>query len=251
MPTAPVVLITGGAGGLGLATARAFAAAGHAVALLDATEEAAAAARSALPFAVTAVTADVTDRRAVEAAVTEVTRALGAPEVLVNGAGVARSSPLFPVDDALWTRTLAVNATGPWIVSTAVLPGMLAARAAGGAGGAIVNVASTASFKAYKYVAAYVASKHALLGLTRALAEDLRGKGITVNAVCPGFMDTPMTERTVATIARTTGRSPAEARATIAAMNASGRIVTPEEIADAILALATDPRRTGEHVVIE
>ena len=90
-----------------------------------------------------------------------------------------------------------------------------------------------------------------MLGLTRALAEDLRGKGVTVNAVCPGFMDTPMTERTVATISRTTGRSAEQARATVAAMNPSGRIVSPEEVADAILALALDTRRTGEHVVIE
>lgn len=242
----PLVLITGGAGGLGLATARRFRAAGHRVALLDRTPESAAAARTSLGGDLLSVVADVTDRRAVEAAVAEVVRAAGPVSVLVNGAGIAQSSPLFPPDDALFARTLAVNVTGAWIVSTAVLPGMLGPRR-----GAIVNVASTASFKAYKYVAAYVASKHGVLGLTRALAEDLRGKGVTVNAVCPGFMDTPMTERTVATIARTTGRSAAEARASIAALNPSGRIVTPEEVADAILALALDPRRTGEHVVIE
>jgi NAD(P)-dependent dehydrogenase (short-subunit alcohol dehydrogenase family) len=243
---APVVLITGGAGGLGLATAKRFQAAKHRVVLLDRPGTDWAPSHAALGFPVATVTADVTDRAQVETALAEMGRAFGAPNVLVNGAGIAESSPLSPPDDALWDRTLAVNAKGVWVVSTAVLAGMLAAKR-----GSIVNVASTASFKAYKYVAAYVASKHAVLGLTRALAEDLRGKGVTVNAVCPGFMDTPMTERTVATIARTTGRSAEQARATIAAMNPSGRIVSPEEVADAILALALDTRRTGEHVVIE
>lgn len=242
----PLVLITGGAGGLGLAAARCFHAAGHRVALLDRTPESGAAARAALGFDVLTVSADVTDRPAVEAALGEVLRQGGVPQVLVNGAGIAQSSPLFPPDDALFRRTLEVNVTGVWIVSTAVLGGMLSSRR-----GAIVNVASTAAFKATRYVAAYVASKHAVLGLTRALAEDVRGKGVTVNAVCPGFMDTPMTERTVAAITRSTGRSAAEARAALAALNPSGRIVTPEEVADAILALALDPRRTGEHVVIE
>jgi len=245
MPAAPVVLVTGGTGGLGLAVARRFHAAGHAVALLDRaapTREATA----ALGFPSLHAEADVTDRRSVEAALARVTSSLGAPQVLVNGAGIAESGPLLPPDDALFDRAQAVNVKGSWIVATAVLPAMLAARK-----GAIVNVASTASFKAYKYVAAYVASKHAVLGLTRALAEDLRGKGVSVNAVCPGFMDTPMTERTVATIVRTTGRAPEAARATIAAMNASGRLISPDEAADAILALALDPRRTGEHVVLE
>ena len=243
---APVVLITGGAGGLGLATAKRFHAAGHRVVLLDRPGTDWAPSHAALGAPVATVAADVTDRGQVEAALGEVARAFGAPTVLVNGAGIAESSPLTPPDDVLWERTMAVNVTGTWVVSTAVLNRMLAAKA-----GAIVNVASTASFKAYKYVAAYVASKHAVLGLTRAFAEDLRGKGVTVNAVCPGFMDTPMTDRTVATISRATGRSAEQARATIAAMNPSGRIVSPDEVADAILALALDPRRTGEHVVIE
>lgn len=245
-PGAPVVLITGGAGGLGLCTARRFGAAGHRVALLDRTREAGLEASRALGFAVTTVTADVRDRRAVEAAVAEVSALLGPPSVLVNNAGIAQASPLFPPDDALFERTLAVNVTGAWIAATAVLPGMLAAGR-----GSIVNVASTASLRASRHIAAYVASKHALLGLTRALAEDLRAKAVRVNAVCPGFMATPMTERSVEAVVRATKRPPEEARAALAAMNASGRLVDPAEVADAILALALDPRRTGEHVVLE
>jgi NAD(P)-dependent dehydrogenase (short-subunit alcohol dehydrogenase family) len=245
-PAAPVVLITGGAGGLGIATAKRFHRAGFRVVLLDRPGTDWAPARAAIGAPVGTVTADVTDRKQVEAALEEAGRAFGPPGTVVNGAGIAQSGSLAPPDDDLFDRTLAVNLKGTWIVSTAALPGMLASGK-----GAIVNVASTAAFKAYKYVVAYVASKHAVLGLTRALAEDLRAKNVTVNAVCPGFMDTPMTDRTVATIVRATGRTPEQARATIAAMNPSGRIVTPDEVADAILALALDTRRTGEHVVLE
>jgi NAD(P)-dependent dehydrogenase (short-subunit alcohol dehydrogenase family) len=251
MPNPPVVLITGGSGGLGLAVARRFHEAGHAVALLDRGSRRSPAGQPP-PVAsvgtgpeVLHVTADVSERAAVERAVAEVGERLGAPTVLVNAAGLAESRPLLPPDDALFDRTFAVNVKGAWIASTAVLPAMLAAKH-----GAIVNVASTAALKGSKYVAAYVASKHALLGLTRALAEDLRGKGVTVNAVCPGFLDTPMTERTVANIVRATGRTPEAARAEIAALNDSGRLIAPDEVADAILALALDPRRSGEHVVV-
>jgi NAD(P)-dependent dehydrogenase (short-subunit alcohol dehydrogenase family) len=240
----PVVLITGGGGGLGLATAQRFHAAGHAVALLDRAGAAGAAER--LGFPVLGLKADVAVRAQVEAAVAEATARLGAPSALVNAAGVAESSPLLPPDDALFERALAVNATGVWIASTAVLPAMLARKE-----GAIVTVASTAALKPYRYVAAYVAAKHAALGLTRALAADLQGRGVRVNAVCPGFMDTPMTERSVATIARTTGSPPAQARARLAALNASGRLISPQEVADAVLALVLDPRRSGEHVVLE
>lgn len=244
MPERPVVLITGGGGGLGLATARRFHAAGHAVALLD--RSGGAGAEQRLGFAVLGLQADVAERAQVEAAVAEATARLGAPSVLVHAAGVAESAPLLPPDDALFERALRVNVTGVWIASTAVLPAMLARKR-----GAIVTVASTAALKPFRYVAGYVAAKHAALGLTRALAEELRGKGVCVNAVCPGFMDTPMTERSVANISRTTGAEPAEARARLAAMNACGRLISPEEVADAVLALALDPRRTGEHVVLE
>ncbi len=161
----------------------------------------------------------------------------------MNAAGVAESAPVLPPDDALFDRTLATNVRGPWVVTTACLPDMVAARR-----GAVVNVASTAGLRAFKYVAAYVASKHALVGLTRALAEDLRSKGVTVNAVCPGFLDTPMTDRTVAKIMAATGRTRAEAITDVLATDHQPRLLHPDEVAAAVMALVADPSVTGTAV---
>jgi NAD(P)-dependent dehydrogenase (short-subunit alcohol dehydrogenase family) len=233
-------LVTGGAGGLGRALARALAQAGHQVALLGRSAAALEDARGALRASgvrVETVVADVASRPAVEAALAS----LGAPPlVLVNAAGIARSSPLLPPDDRRWDETFAANARGPWVVSTACLPAM---RAAGR--GAIVNVASTAALEGFRYTAAYVASKHALLGLTRAMAADLDGSGVTVSAVCPGFLDTPMTDRTVENVLGRTGLTAERARAAIAAMNASGRLIPPAEVARAIVDLLGNPDRHG------
>ena len=242
----PVALITGGGGGLGAATARALDAAGYAVAVLGRKSEPLARVAGSLSRPALGVVADVTDRRAVSRALDEVVRGLGVPALLVNAAGMAVSAPLIPPDDELWARTLATNVTGAWIASTAVIPGM---RELGG--GAIVNVASTAGLRGFRFVAAYVASKHALVGLTRALAEDGRRDGIRVHAVCPGFLDTEMTDRSVASIRRTTGQDEATVRASLAGMNASDRLIPPTEVAAAIVALAQDPGKTGEILVLE
>jgi len=239
-----VVLVTGGGGGLGRVVGRTLAEAGASVALLGRSR--APLERASASIGAHVVVADVTDRRAVESAVAEVRDALGPVTWLVNAAGIALSAPPLPPDDEVWERTLAVNTTGAWITSTAVLPDMVA-----GSGGAIVNVASTAALRGFRYTAAYVASKHALLGLTRALALDGARWGVRVSAVCPGFLDTEMTARTVARIAETTGRSEDEARATIAALNASGRLVPPAEVAGTVLDLLRDESRSGEAVTIE
>src|SRR5437667_3200594 len=182
-PPRPVALVTGGGGGVGKATAERLAAAGHDVAILGRSASRLEIAASGLArggMRVVAVTADVADRAAVDAALARVRANLGPVVVLVNAAGTAESAPLLPPDDALFDRAMAANVRGAWVVSTACLPDMLAARF-----GRIVNVASTAGLKGYRYTAAYVASKHALVGLTRAMALDLAGKGVTVNAVCP------------------------------------------------------------------
>jgi NAD(P)-dependent dehydrogenase (short-subunit alcohol dehydrogenase family) len=236
--------VTGGGGGLGRAVGRRLVEGGASVALLGRT--AATVEEEAKVLGALAVTADVTRRAEVEQAVRTVRAELGPVRWLVNGAGIAEAAPLLPPDDALWERTLGVNATGAWITSTAVLPDMLAAG-----GGAIVNVASTAALRGYRYTAAYVASKHALLGLTRAMAADLGAKGIRVSAVCPGFLDTQMTDRTIARIVRSTGQGAAEARAALASMNASGRLVAPDAVAAAICDLLRDEGRGSEVLTIE
>ena len=240
-PQETAALITGGAGGVGQAVARRLDAEGYRVVLL--VRDAAAGRRVAETLSGEAhvYTCDVTERAAVEAAVREAARDVAPPLVLVNAAGIAESRPLTPPDDALWEKTLAVNATGPWITSTACLPHM---KDAGW--GFIANVASTAALEGYAYTAAYCASKHALLGLTRAMAQDLAKSAIRVIAVCPGFLDTPMTERTVANMVAKTGMEPAEARAALGAMNRSGRLITPEEVADAILAQLAGEDGSGE-----
>ena len=242
---AETALVTGGAGGLGVPVARALRAAGHRVVLLGRSAEALATACREVPGA-TSVVGDVTDRASFAAALEEATRRDGAPLVLVNAAGIAESRALLPPDDALWKRTMDVNVTGPWIAATECLPAMVAAG-----WGRIVNVASTAALRAFRYTAAYTASKHALLGLTRALAEDLASRGVTANAVCPGFLDTPMTDRTIENVARRTGRTLGEARAIVAAMNARGALVPPDEVAREVARLVADGSVTGQAIVVE
>ena len=142
---------------------------------------------------------------------------------------------------------LAVNLTGSFLVTRAVASEMLARRA-----GRIVNIASTAGLSGYPYVSAYVAAKHGLVGLTRALALEFARKGVTVNAVCPGYTDTPMLDAAIAGIAAKTGRGEEDARATLAAANPSGRLVTPEEVADAVLWLVSPGAAavTGQAIVV-
>jgi NAD(P)-dependent dehydrogenase (short-subunit alcohol dehydrogenase family) len=156
----------------------------------------------------------------------------GAVDILVNNAGQAASSPFMRTDAAMWQRMLDVNLSGAYHCIQAALPGMLDAG-----WGRIVNVASTAGLTGYRYVAAYCAAKHGLVGLTRALALELAAKGITVNAVCPGYTETDIVQEAVANIVRKTGRSEAQARSELAAGNPQGRLVRPEEVAHAVAML--------------
>lgn len=240
-PEQTAALIAGGAGGVGLAVARRLEVQGYRVVLLvrDARKGREAARRLTSEPAVYAC--DVTDRKAVDEAVQEAAARVGPPLVLVNAAGVAESRPLLPPDDELWARTLAVNTTGPWLTTTACLPFM---KKAGH--GFVCTVASTAALEGYRYTAAYVASKHAVLGLTRALAADLAGSGVRVTTVCPGFLDTPMTARTIANMTAKTGMPEAEARAALGGMNRSGRLIDPDEVAAAIMALLAGERTEAE-----
>jgi NAD(P)-dependent dehydrogenase (short-subunit alcohol dehydrogenase family) len=206
-----VVAVTGGTRGIGRAVAERFAAAGEHVVALGRE------------------TCDVTD----EAAVAAVFERIGPVDVLVNNAGTSSSAPLgrTTLDD--WRGQMEVNATGAFLCTRAALPGMLERGS-----GRVVTVASTAGRAGARYTAAYTASKHAAVGLMRAVAVEVAGTGVTANAVCPAFVRTGMTRRSVERIASVTGRGEAEAEAALAEASPLGRLLAPEEVAFAVAFLA-------------
>lgn len=221
-------VVTGGGSGIGLAVARRLSDEGCAVTLIARGRERLEAAAAALPGGFAAA-ADVSDERAVARAMAAARARFGDPAILVNNAGQARSAPFLKTSRIDLDAALAVNLTGAFLCAQAVLPWMLECGF-----GRIVNVASTAGLKGYAYATAYVAAKHGLVGLTRALALEVAGKGVTVNAVCPGFVDTDMVAAAVEVIVAKTGRTPEQARAELARSNPQGRLVTPDEAADAV-----------------
>jgi NAD(P)-dependent dehydrogenase (short-subunit alcohol dehydrogenase family) len=216
-------VITGGAKGIGLAIARRLCADGAAIALIG--RNTVALERAASTLGARYAVADVTDPAALGDAIVS----FGRCDILVNNAGAAISKPFAKHELCDFQAMLAVNLLSAVTACQAVLPGM---RAQGF--GRIINISSTAGLKGYPYVAAYVASKHALVGLTRALALETIKDGVTVNAVCPGFTDTDMVTRAATSIAAVTGRSPENARAALASSNPAGRLVLPEEVAEAV-----------------
>jgi NAD(P)-dependent dehydrogenase (short-subunit alcohol dehydrogenase family) len=172
----------------------------------------------------------------------------GPPDILVNNAGAAQSHAFIDHPDELWHRMIEANLTSVYYVTRVFVPAM-AARGSG----RIITIASTASHVGSPYVAAYTAAKHGVLGLTRALAAELVGKGITVNAICPGYVDTPMTEAAIENIANRTGRSLSEARLALERMSPQKRLITPEEVAAAVVFLALDSSRgiNGQSINID
>ena len=221
-------VVTGASRGIGLAIARALQAQGARVTLIARDAAALEAAAARLGGATGWQAIDVADAAGVAAAFA----GAGRVDILVNNAGQAASAPFMKTDEALWQRMLEVNMSGAYHCIQAALPGMLDAG-----WGRIVNVASTAGLTGYRYVAAYCAAKHGLVGLTRALALELAAKGVTVNAVCPGYTETDIVQEAVANIVRKTGRTEEQARAELAAGNPQGRLVRPEEVAHAVAML--------------
>jgi NAD(P)-dependent dehydrogenase (short-subunit alcohol dehydrogenase family) len=224
-------LVTGGGRGIGAAIARALLAKGARVTIAGRSREPLDATVAELsPLGeIDCVTMDVTSAASVAQAFAAAQARFGPMAVLVNNAGQAASSPFLKTDQALWQQMLAVNLTGTWHCMQAALPAMLEAR-----WGRIVNVASTAGLTGYGYVSAYCAAKHGVVGLTRSLALEVAARGITVNAVCPGYTDTDIVVEAVANIAARTGRSEEQALAELASANPQRRLVQPEEVANAV-----------------
>lgn len=237
--------VTGGARGIGAAVTRALAAHGAKVSMLG---------RSAAPPSELAdnrhlhyIQADVCEPETLTRAFDMAYASFGPIHILINNAGQGQSAPFLKTDPGLWRSMMQVNLDGPFHCIHAVLPGMLKTG-----WGRIINVASTAGLIGYGYVSAYCAAKHGVVGLTRALALEVATKGITVNAVCPGFTETEMLARTVDGIVAKTGRTAAEARAELSSRNPQKRMIQPEEVANAVtwLCLPGSEAITGQSIAI-
>jgi NAD(P)-dependent dehydrogenase (short-subunit alcohol dehydrogenase family) len=240
-------VVTGAARGIGAEIAQMLAAEGAVLTLLGRRRDALQTLVAQLPGAGHGVVvADVADQAQVNAAFAEA-QARGPVSVLVNNAGQAETAPFAKMTIELWQRMLAVNLTGTFLCTQAALPGMLEAGR-----GRIVNIASTAGLKGYAYVSGYAAAKHGVIGLTRSLALEVAKKGITVNAVCPGYTETDILRDGIANVVAKTGMSEAEARAQFTVGNPQGRIVQPREVADAVRWLCGDAAAsiTGQSISV-
>ncbi len=232
-------LITGAGSGIGAAVALALAQQGCRLTLAgrshDKLQQQAEQLRRQVPdAAVVLAPMDITDPHAVQAAVQQAQTQLGPVNILVNNAGQAKSQPFVRTDATLWQQMLDVNLSGTFHVTQAALPGMMDA-AASGTPGRIVNIASTAGLMGYAYVSAYVAAKHGVVGLTKALALEMARKNITVNALCPGYTETEIVQDAVRNIVAKAGQSEDQARQALATRNPQQRLVQPAEVAQSVV----------------
>jgi len=242
------VLVTGAGTGIGEAVSRQLHADGCRVSLVGRRPEPLAALSASLGENAYAVAGDVTDRSSISSAFASARERFGSIEILVNSAGMAPTAPFHRVDFADWQRTMDVNVNGVFHCSQIALEDML------GAGwGRIINIASVASLRGFPYVSGYCASKHAVLGMTRALALEVAMQGVTVNAICPGYVDTDIVRAAISEIVAKTGRTEEDAMRHFTESNPQGRLVEASEVASAVSWLCSDGAAsvTGQAVAID
>jgi NAD(P)-dependent dehydrogenase (short-subunit alcohol dehydrogenase family) len=246
-----VVLVTGGSGGLGRALAQAFSGAGSRVVIVARSRDKLSAAAQELSVPerpVLALPCDVSDKKEIEKLAGIVRAKLGRVQILINNAGVARAMSFLDLPDSLWEEILETNLTGVYNCCKAFLPGMLESK-----WGRIINIASTTAKAGYSHVSAYSASKHGVLGLTRSLALEFARRNITVNAICPGYLNTELTLDNARRMAEKTGKSTEDILALFAASAPQNRLIEPEEVASLALFLAGEKSAgiTGQGISID
>jgi NAD(P)-dependent dehydrogenase (short-subunit alcohol dehydrogenase family) len=241
-----IALVTGASKGIGAACALALSEAGHRVALVARDEAALRDVAQSLPGETLVVPADLLDAAAPDAVFARVEEAWGPVEILVVNAGASMSAPLVRTTDDDWQRMLDLNLTAPFRCLRRALPSMTSAGY-----GRVVVIASVAGKVGSPRIAAYTASKHGVIGLVRTAAAEVAKSGVTVNAVCPGYVDTPMTDESVANIASGTGRSEAEAREILASMQPINRLVTVEEVAATVMLCVDNAAINGQGINVD
>jgi len=228
-------LVTGGGRGIGLEITHQLLNQGAKVTILGRNQKTLDTITQNYPNNCFAISADITNEQSVQNAIQLATAHFGPVHILVNNAGQAESAPFLKTDVAMLQRLLDVNLIGTMLCIQAVLPEMIKNN-----WGRIINIASTAGLTGYAYVSAYCASKHAVVGMTRALALELAKKGVTVNAICPGFTESDILKNSIASVMLKTGRSEADIRNEFATNNPQGRIIQPIEIANTVLWLCSE-----------
>lgn len=242
----PVALVTGAGRGIGRAVAVRLSDAGYRVALTSRSADELEATAAACAGPALVAPCDITDGAAVESLFAQVESELGPVDVLVANAGAGVSAPVATTTDEQWQRMLDLNLTAPFRCLRRAVPAMVERGH-----GRIVVLASVAAKVGEPYICAYTASKHGVLGLVRSAAAELARTGVTVNAVCPGYVDTPMTDATVEGIVAKTGRTPEQTRAALEAKQPIGRLISPDEVAEAVMACVTNGAITGQGINVD
>jgi NAD(P)-dependent dehydrogenase (short-subunit alcohol dehydrogenase family) len=243
-----IAVITGAGRGIGRAIALALAGVGFHTILVARSENQIKSVEDEIVSSgsnATAIACDITDSKSIASLFAEISE-IGKVSLLVNNAGIAPSAKIEDTTDEMWKKAFAINVDAPFHLIRAVLPDMRSNN-----GGHIINIASTAAFEGFSYTSAYTASKHALLGLSRAIAKELSRSNIKVSTICPGFVRTNILETSIVNIMTKTGKHREQAEATLGAMNTSGKIIEPEEIAKAVLAeleMPLDPK--GREIIL-